>query len=61
MSQPETSTRATGESILDLLERLWRDEGLTVVLITHDPAIAERAPRVIHLADGRVTDDSRRR
>jgi putative ABC transport system ATP-binding protein len=53
--------RATGESILDLLERLWRDEGLTVVLITHDPAIAARAPRVVHLADGRVTDDNERR
>ncbi len=53
--------RATGESILDLLERLWRDEGLTVVLITHDPVIAARAPRVIQLADGRVTEDDERR
>jgi putative ABC transport system ATP-binding protein len=53
--------RTTGESILDLLERLWRDEGLTVVLITHDPVIAGRAPRVVQLTDGHVTDDTERR
>jgi putative ABC transport system ATP-binding protein len=45
---------ATGEAILELLFRLWREEGLTIVLITHDAAIAAGAPRVVRLADGHV-------
>jgi putative ABC transport system ATP-binding protein len=48
----------TGEAILSLLYHLWREHGLTVVLITHDPAIAAEAPRVVHLGDGRITSDS---
>ncbi len=47
----------TGDSILGLLYELWRAEGLTVVLITHDPAIAGTAPRVVRLADGQVESD----
>jgi len=44
---------ATGDAILALLYRLWEEEGLTVVLITHDAAIARTAPRLLRLADGR--------
>jgi putative ABC transport system ATP-binding protein len=47
----------TGDAILALLYRLWHESGLTVVVITHDPAISTSAPRVIGLADGRVTSD----
>jgi putative ABC transport system ATP-binding protein len=50
---------ATGDAILALLYRLWQEEGLTVILITHDPAIAGTAPRVIRLADGRIASDER--
>jgi putative ABC transport system ATP-binding protein len=50
---------ATGESILGLLYRLWKEQALTVVLITHDTAIAETAPRVIRMADGRIAEESR--
>jgi putative ABC transport system ATP-binding protein len=42
---------ATGAAVLDLLVAYWRDGG-TLVLVTHDPAIAARAPRVVRLADG---------
>ncbi len=45
---------ATGTMILDLLARLRRDEGTTLVLVTHDPAVAALADRRIHLRDGRV-------
>jgi putative ABC transport system ATP-binding protein len=45
---------ATGEIVLDLLERLRRDEGSTLVLVTHDPAIASRADRLVFLRDGAV-------
>ena len=43
----------TGEEIMAQFERL-NAEGMTVVLVTHDPALAARAGRVIHLLDGRV-------
>jgi putative ABC transport system ATP-binding protein len=45
---------ATGAQILGLLRELWQVDGKTVVLITHDPAIAADAPRVISLTDGIV-------
>ncbi len=45
---------ATGQAILSLLYSLWRETEVTVILITHDQAIAENAPRVLRLADGRV-------
>jgi putative ABC transport system ATP-binding protein len=43
----------SGGAILDLLQRL-NDGGLTLVVVTHDPAVAQRADRVIVLRDGRV-------
>ncbi len=45
---------ATGEVVLALLERLRREEGSTLVLVTHDPAVAARADRLVHLKDGRI-------
>jgi putative ABC transport system ATP-binding protein len=48
---------ATGERILELLGALRRDEGTTLVLVTHDPAVAALADRRIHLRDGRVERD----
>jgi putative ABC transport system ATP-binding protein len=48
----------TGERIIELIEELNREAGTTVVLVTHDPALAERAGRVIRLSDGAVVSDS---
>ncbi|MGI9539690.1 MAG: ABC transporter ATP-binding protein, partial [Miltoncostaeaceae bacterium] len=48
---------STGAEVLRLLRRLNEDEGRAVVLITHDPAIAEEAPRLVRLADGQVVED----
>lgn len=48
---------ATGGQILDLLDELHRT-GHTIVLVTHDPAVARRAQRIVTLTDGRVADDS---
>ena len=45
---------ATGEEVMDSVERLWREQGLTVMVVTHDRAIAERAPRVIQMRDGAI-------
>jgi putative ABC transport system ATP-binding protein len=49
----------TGERILALLADLRRDAGTTLVLVTHDPAVAALADRRIHLRDGRVERDER--
>ncbi len=48
----------TGEEVLDLLFALHRDRGLTLILATHDPAVAVRCDRVVELSDGMVTGDS---
>jgi putative ABC transport system ATP-binding protein len=45
---------ATGREILGLLQRLVRDEGLTLLLVTHDMGVARYADRIVHLLDGRV-------
>ena len=51
---------ATGGRIVALLEELNRESGTTLVLVTHDPALAGRARHTIHLLDGAVVSDSGR-
>ncbi len=46
----------TGEEIMQLFEELHA-EGQTVILITHNPDLAERAPRTVRIADGRVYEE----
>jgi len=48
----------TGHHIVELLETLNRESGTTIVLVTHDLALARRAQRVIRLADGAVVSDT---
>ena len=48
---------ATGKQIIDLLVALNRNLGSTLVLVTHDPALAALADRVVTLRDGRVAAD----
>jgi putative ABC transport system ATP-binding protein len=48
----------TGAEVLDLLFALHHDRGLTLILATHDPALAARCDRVVELADGTVQADS---
>jgi len=45
----------TRDDIIGLLERLWRQRGLTLVLVTHDTSIARRAQRVAVMTNGRLT------
>jgi putative ABC transport system ATP-binding protein len=45
---------ATGTQIIDLLVGLNRRLGSTLVLVTHDPALAAHAERIVHLRDGRL-------
>ena len=48
----------TGERIVELLLTLNRESGTTIVLVTHDLALAGRAQRIIRLADGLVVSDA---
>ena len=44
-------------AVLDLIEDIHAQEGSTVILATHDPAVARRAARVLELRDGRIATD----
>jgi putative ABC transport system ATP-binding protein len=48
---------ATGAQVVDLLVGLHRRHGTTLVLVTHDPALAAHADRIVELRDGRVVGD----
>ena len=50
---------ATGSAILDLLFARQRDTGATLLVITHDPALASRCERVLEMQDGRIVTDRR--
>jgi len=51
----------TRDDIIGLLERLWHERGLTLVLVTHDTSVARRAQRAGVMSKGRLTmkQDSR--
>jgi len=45
----------TRDEIINLLEKLWRERGLTLILVTHDSAIAQRAQRIGVMSNGQLT------
>lgn len=52
---------ATGHEIIDLLFSRRAETGATLLIITHDPELAERCERVITMADGRIASDTGQR
>jgi putative ABC transport system ATP-binding protein len=48
--------RKAGDEILDLLQALNRDQGKTIVMVTHDPHAADRARHTLHLEKGTLTE-----
>jgi putative ABC transport system ATP-binding protein len=48
------------EVVLEALRDVWRGTGTTVVLVTHDRELAARMDRVLHLSDGRLTNEAAR-
>ena len=48
---------ATSDAIHDLFFQINREHGTTIVVVTHNPAFAERMPRVVRMKDGRVDHD----
>jgi putative ABC transport system ATP-binding protein len=51
---------SSGSDIMSLFLDLW-GQGRTILVITHDPALAKRAPRQVEIKDGRITQDSRKK
>jgi len=48
---------ATGEHVIDLLFAMNRDRGTTLVLVTHDPELAKRCDRRLHISAGEITHE----
>ena len=46
------------QEIMNLFKRLNRDEGTTIIMVTHDPHVAAQCERVVKIIDGRVVSDS---
>lgn len=44
----------TGSDVLDLLQSLWKKEGKTVIMVTHDLKLASYAKRIVQLKDGQI-------
>jgi putative ABC transport system ATP-binding protein len=49
---------SSGTDIMSIFTELWQS-GRTLVIITHDPALAKRASRIVEIRDGRITSDHR--
>lgn len=52
--------RATTEMVLDLIDHLNRIDGITFVIVTHDPKVAERAHRILYMDSGVIIQERER-
>ncbi|MGX1132769.1 putative ABC transport system ATP-binding protein [Streptomyces glaucescens] len=46
---------STRDEIMDVLERMWKELGLTFIMVTHDSALAKKAPRLATIRKGTIT------
>ena len=49
--------RASGKDVVDILEAL-QQRGITLIVVTHDPELGERAQRRLHMVDGAIVNDT---
>ncbi|MDO8505414.1 MAG: ABC transporter ATP-binding protein [bacterium] len=47
----------TGEAVIDTFQKLHASQGRTIVIITHEPYVAEHAERILHIKDGEIVED----
>ena len=48
---------ATGNIIIDLFKKINKEQGVTIIMVTHEPSIAARTQRIIELVDGNIISD----
>jgi ABC-type lipoprotein export system ATPase subunit len=48
----------TSQEVLELFQQLHADQGLTIILVTHDPHVASHAQRTIRVCDGRIVEEA---
>lgn len=46
----------TSDDIVNLIKKVWKEQGITVIMVTHDDALAKEANRVIRVADGKILE-----
>jgi ABC-type lipoprotein export system ATPase subunit len=46
-----------GQEIMELLQKVNRERGMTIIVVTHDPKVARMTQRILTLEDGRIVDD----
>src|SRR3712207_8132279 len=47
----------TADEVMDLMERLNREKGLTFVIVTHDIGVGRRAHRIVRMLDGQIVEE----
>jgi len=47
----------SGMEVIELLQKINREQGMTILLVTHDPRVARMAQRILTMQDGRIVDD----
>ena len=47
----------TGDAILDVLKKIHKENNVTLIIVTHEPYVANMANRTIKIKDGKVTED----
>ena len=46
----------TSKDIMSLIKRVWREQGITVIMVTHDDGLASQANRIIRVSDGQIVE-----
>ena len=46
----------TSDDIVNLIKKIWKEQGITVIMVTHDDVLAKEANRVIRVADGKILE-----
>ena len=46
----------TSRDIMDLLKKVWKEQGITIIMVTHDDSLAKEANRIIRVTDGNIVE-----
>ena len=46
----------TSKDIMSLIQRVWKEQGITVIMVTHDDGLASQANRIIRVSDGQIVE-----